>query len=517
MLRSRMSQLSTRVVAPTAWRNMGLRALSTDRKTAYRSTRGGQTGLSFSEAVMQGLGKDKGLLVPEVIPSFPPGAPECWRGLSFQELAYEVMSLYIGPDDVPADKLKDIINRSYSTFRDSDVTPVVPITDGLHTLELFHGPTFAFKDVALQFLGNLYEHLLSERPGHKITVVGATSGDTGSSAIYGLRGKKGVECFILYPDGRTSRTQELQMITVTDDNIHNIALGGTFDDCQSVVKACFNDPEFNAHVSIAAVNSINWARILAQMVYYVYAYLKVTPPPGSFKEAGSPPLVSFSVPTGNFGDILAGYYAKRMGLPVDQLVVATNSNDILHRFFSDGDYSVASNGVKQTISPSMDIQISSNFERFLFHQTGDDAAAMAKLMGNFEATNQLLPPAELLAAARSEMVSARVADDEVLATIKDVHARGDGYTLDPHSAIGVAAALQVGTKPGVPMVCLACAHWAKFPAANRDALGDKADALIVPEPLASLHKLPTRVNMLPNSLQEVQTYIKQTLAERKQH
>ena len=193
---------------------------------------------------MQGLATDRGLLVPEEVPKFPVGAPEIWRGLSFEELAFEIMSLYIGPDDVPPEKLKHIINRSYATFREREVTPVVPITDGMHSLELFHGPTFAFKDVALQFLGNLFEELLSKRPGHSITVVGATSGDTGSSAIHGLRGKANVECFIMYPEGRTSRTQELQMITVTDPNIHNIALGGTFDDCQAVVKACFNDAAF---------------------------------------------------------------------------------------------------------------------------------------------------------------------------------------------------------------------------------------------------------------------------------
>ena len=392
--------------------------------TRYRSTRGGQTGLKFDEAVLQGLGTDRGLLVPEVVPSFPAGAPEKWRGLSFEELAYEIMSLYVGPDDVPADSLRDIIRRSYGTFRDPDVTPVVPITDGMYSLELFHGPTFAFKDVALQFLGNLFEHLLQQRPGAKITVLGATSGDTGSSAIHGLRGKAGVECFIMYPDGRTSRTQELQMITVTDPNIHNIALQGTFDDCQAVVKACFNDVGFRNEVHLAAVNSINWARILAQMVYYVHAYLKVTPPGGG--------RVSFSVPTGNFGDILAGYYAKRMGLPVDQLIVATNKNDILHRFFAHGgDYSLDKQGVFETLAPSMDIGVSSNFERFLFHMSDDNADAMARLMTNFEASGALQPPAELVAAARTHMESASVTDDEVLATITDVHTRADGYSSTP--------------------------------------------------------------------------------------
>jgi threonine synthase len=500
--------------------------------TKYRSTRGGQTGLKFDEAVLQGLATDRGLLVPEQIPSFPPGAPEVWRGLKFEELAYEIMSLYIGPNDIPPETLKDIINRSYATFRDPSeephphssaedkngrVTPVREITDGMHVLELFHGPTFAFKDVALQYLGNLFEELLKQRPGHTLTVVGATSGDTGSSAIHGLRGKAGVECFIMYPEGRTSRTQELQMISVTDPNIHNIALGGTFDDCQAVVKACFNDAEFRNKHNLAAVNSINWARILAQMVYYVYAYLKVTPPPASSKEAGSPPLVSFSVPTGNFGDILAGYYAKRMGLPIDQLVVATNQNDILHRFFNaDGDYSLNANGVAQTLSPSMDIGVSSNFERFLFHMGGDDPKALNDMMTRFEAEGALKPPSTLVAASREVMCSASVADSEILETIKDVYARADGYTLDPHSAIGVAAARRVRPAGStVPMVCLACAHWAKFPDANQLALGaEKAGALKVPPVLAGLDQLDTRVVPLPYDVGGVQTFIKKTLAER---
>jgi threonine synthase len=494
----------------------GVRAMSTIK---YRSTRGGQTGLGFGEAVLQGLGTDRGLLVPETIPKFPAGALEKWRGLSFQDLAFEVMSLYVPSEEIPDANLKSIIARSYefgggapdyTGWRDSDITPVRKLPDDMHVLELFHGPTFAFKDVALQFLGNLFEELLRTRPGKKITVVGATSGDTGSSAIHGLRGKKGVECFIMYPEGRTSLTQELQMISVTDPNIHNIALGGTFDDCQAVVKACFNDHAFRDEIQIAAVNSINWARILAQMVYYVYAYLKVTTP-------GSAGKVSFSVPTGNFGDILAGFYAKEMGLPVDQLIVATNRNDILHRFFgSAGDYSLDKNGVAETLAPSMDIGVSSNFERFLFHMGGDNAAQMKTLMDNFEASGNLSPPDNLVAASRAHMDSASVSDKEVLATIADVHARGDGYVLDPHSAIGVAAARKVRPAgASSPMVCLACAHWAKFPDANAAALGkDKSSTLVVPEPLASLHTLPTRVSSQPNDLSTVQGFIKQTLAKR---
>lgn len=312
-----------------------------------------------------------------------------------------------------------------------------------------------------------------------------------------------------YPEGRTSRTQELQMISVTDSNIHNIALAGTFDDCQAVVKACFNDFAFRDKMSLAAVNSINWARILAQQVYYVYAYLRATSPaaPGA-----PPPKVSFSVPTGNFGDILAGYYAKEMGLPVDQLVVATNSNDILHRFFAAGDYSIASSGVAETLSPSMDIGISSNFERYLFHMAGDDADAMAAMMKGFEKSGKLEAPASLVEASRAHMCSAAVPDGEVLETIKDVYEKTGGYTLDPHSAIGVAAARKTRTDSSVPMVCLACAHWAKFPDANKSALGaGNAEKLVIPEPLASLHTLPTRVKMLPNDVKTVQGFVAQTV------
>jgi len=513
-----MLQRKFKLVAPAL---RTVRAMSS--VPLYRSTRGGQRGLNFGETVLQGLGTDRGLMVPEELPTFPDGAIEKWRGSTFQELAFEIMSLYVPPDEVPPERLKSIIARSYEFgggpptyggWRDEDITPVRTLPDGMHVLELFHGPTFAFKDVALQFLGNMFEELLSTRPGRAITVVGATSGDTGSSAIHGLRGKKNVECFIMYPEGRTSRTQELQMISVVDENIHHISLRGTFDDCQATVKACFNDHAFNHEISIAAVNSINWARILAQMVYYVHAYLKVTSPGAATRGD----KVSFSVPTGNFGDILAGYYAKRMGLPVEQLIVATNKNDILHRFFShNGDYSMDKNGVAETLAPSMDIGVSSNFERFLFHVGGDDAGQMKTLMDNFEKTGTLDPPSSLVSASAAVMDSAAITDSEVLETIADVCKRGDGYVLDPHSAIGVAAARKARrADTSVPMICLACAHWAKFPDANRAALGAEASAaLTVPEPLASLHTLPTRVSSQPYDVPTIQTFIRDTLAARK--
>lgn len=471
--------------------------------------------------MLQGLGTDRGLLVPQRIPTFEPDELESWRGLPFDKLANKVISKYLTDEDMSPDDLARITSASYGNqWRSSAVTPVETLPDGMHVLELHHGPTYAFKDVALQFLGNLFEHLLMKRHAeglpHTITVVGATSGDTGSSAISGLRGKRGVEVFMMYPEGRTSPTQELQMITVLDENIHNIALKGTFDDCQAVVKSLFADSPFRQRVKLAAVNSINWARILAQTVYYVHAYLHVTEPGAAM----SGRKVSFSVPTGNFGDILAGWYAKQMGLPVQQLIVATNENDILHRFFQKGDYS--QKGVKETLSPSMDIQISSNFERYLFHAGGNDAHALNALMKRFEADGALSPSPELLAACRAEMDSERVDDAEVLATIAQVHeATGGTYTLDPHSAIAVAGARNYlrradAAEKEVPMVALACAHWAKFAAAVGRAVGEESAAkLELPEALANLRGKPTRVSPLPNDVAAVREFIDKTLASRK--
>ncbi|MFA6822907.1 MAG: threonine synthase, partial [Geobacter sp.] len=290
----------------------------------YISTRGGIAPIRFKDAVMMGLADDGGLLLPEMIPSFTSAELESWRGLTYPQLAFEIISRYV--DDIPADDLRGIIDRSYATFSHPEVTPVVR-QDGVFILELFHGTTLAFKDVALQFLGNLFEYILAERR-ERLTIVGATSGDTGSAAIHGVRGKKGITIFIMHPQGKTSAVQALQMTSVLDDNVHNIAVQGTFDDCQDIVKALMNDLEFKQRHKLGAVNSINWARVLAQVVYYIYAWLKVA-------KAGE--KVLFSVPTGNFGDIFAGYVAWQMGLPVQQLLLATNENNILTRFINQGD------------------------------------------------------------------------------------------------------------------------------------------------------------------------------------
>ncbi len=317
----------------------------------YISTRGGVEPVSFSQAVMMGLATDGGLLLPETIPQVDPDTLSRWAGLSFQELAVEVMLPYVG-DDLTRTELTDLVQRSYSTFQHPEVTPVVE-AGGRRILELFHGPTAAFKDVALQFLGNLFEFLL-ERSGGRLNIVGATSGDTGSAAIYGVRGKARINIFILHPLGRVSPIQERQMTTVLDDNVHNIAIRGTFDDGQRIVKSLFNDLDFKQEYHLGAVNSINWARVLAQVVYYFYAW-------GRMSAGDTSKAASFSVPTGNFGDIFAGFVAKRMGLPVDRLILATNRNDILTRFVASGEYRLAD--VHPTLAPSMDIAVASNFER----------------------------------------------------------------------------------------------------------------------------------------------------------
>ena len=325
----------------------------------YRSTRGKQNGLRFEEVVLGGLATDKGLFVPEKIPIMTMEEIEKMRGMTYIELAYTVISRFVGPEDVPTDKLKDIVHRSFSTFRTPEVTPVVKLSD-VWVLELFHGPTFAFKDVALQFLGNLFEYFLTTGSiQDRITILGATSGDTGSAAIHGLRGKKNVNCFIMYPNGKVTEVQERQMTTIPDANVHCICIDdGDFDDCQAIVKAAFADASFRDEVKLGAINSINWARVLAQITYYFYSWLRVTDAnPGKAHIS----KLNYAVPTGNFGDILAGYYAKRMGLPVDRLVVCANENDVLHRFLQTGVY--RKSPATLTIAPSMDISISSNFER----------------------------------------------------------------------------------------------------------------------------------------------------------
>jgi threonine synthase len=459
----------------------------------YLSTRGGVAPVSFSQAVMMGLATDGGLLLPQRIPAVDAATLAAWARLPFPSLALEVIGRFIAEDDIPRADLARLVERSYGTFTHPEVTPVVSV-GGLRILELFHGPTLAFKDVALQLLGNLFEYLLARDGGH-LNILGATSGDTGSAAIYGVRGKRGIDIFILHPHNRVSPVQEKQMTTVLDANVHNIAIDGTFDDAQRIVKALFGDLAFKDQYRLGAVNSINWARIAAQIVYYFYAWGRVS--------GGDPGRrVSFSVPTGNFGDIFAGYVAKRMGLPVDRLVLATNRNDILARFITSGAY--ASGQVYATVSPAMDIQVSSNFERYLFFLMDGDAGAVKALMDGFGVTGRLSVSEAKHRQARADFASTAVGEEQTVATIREVYER-TGYILDPHTAVGVAAAQAVGVPDAI---CLATAHPAKFSEAVTGAIGRSVP---LPAPFEDLLERESRMAVLPADAEAIRSYMIETL------
>jgi len=455
----------------------------------YKSTRGRVSGISFKDAVMMGLADDGGLLLPEALPRFTSADLERFRRLPYPELAFEIISRFA--TDIPPGDLKGLIERSYATFTHPEVTPVVH-KDGLYILELFHGPTLAFKDVALQLLGNLFEYLLKER-GQKMNILGATSGDTGSAAIYGVRGKENIHIFILHPHGRVSPVQELQMTTVTDPNVHNLAIRGTFDDGQSIVKEIFADVDYKSRYALGAVNSINWARVLAQTVYYFYAWGQVT-------AAGAQTPVCFSVPTGNFGDIFAGYLAKRMGLPVDKLILATNRNNILARFVTRGDYSL--DEVVQTWSPSMDIQVASNFERYLFYLFDEDAAAVSTALETFKAEGRLAFDGNQIQSIQEDFLGLSVDNDETLETIRSFYSE-TGYVLDPHTAVGVHAGQELCPE-GVPLVCLATAHPAKFDEAVIKATGKEPDR---PSSLLGIEDRPRRVEVIDAEVDAVRDYL----------
>jgi len=415
----------------------------------YISTRGKVGAVGFVDAVLMGLGDDGGLLVPRRIPHVSADTLAAWSKLSYPELAFELFSLYIG-EEIPRGDLKRLVSDSYAAFRDKEVTPVRRVSDGLSVLELFHGPTFAFKDIALQFLGNLYSYI-SQRTNSIIHILGATSGDTGASAIEGVRGKEGIRICILHPHGKVSKVQELQMTTVNDANVLNLAVDGNFDDCQRIIKELFADVAFKQQHHLRAINSINIARVLAQIVYYFYAYFRLS-------EADRAGGVNFSVPTGNFGDIFAGYLAKRMGLPVGKLILATNENNILERFVAEGVYEPGE--FRMTYSPSMDIQVASNFERYLYYLYGEDGAAVSALMDRFKAEGRLTVPADVLAQVQRDFSAYAVLNDECLATIGDFYDT-HGCLLDPHTACGAAAAVKK-TAQGETTVVLATAHPAKF-------------------------------------------------------
>lgn len=517
----------------------------------YFSTRGGNERLSFEEAVLTGLAPNGGLYIPDSIPTLPPNWVNEWKNLSFIELAHAVLSLYIPTDEIPSDDLKRLVEKSYGTFRHPDTTPLHQLDDvgEQYVLELFHGPTFAFKDVALQLLGNLFEYFLARRNKGKpiaeqerLTVVGATSGDTGSAAIYGLRGKPSISIYILHPLGRVSPIQEAQMTTVTDANVHNLALRGTFDDCQDAVKALFADTEFNARHRLGAVNSINWARILAQTVYYFHAYLALV------KAKGEGVKVQFVVPTGNFGDVLAGWYATRMGLPTGApLGIATNSNDILARFWATGVYATAAeestpeapsdptapahgasdgkqtSAVKETLSPAMDILVSSNFERLLWylaHESGSDAgSAVASWMSHVKSDGRVAVPISVIEAARKEFIATRVSDAETAQTIKEHFGSSRPYVADPHTAVGLHAATKFAphNPAGTIQITLATAHPAKFSEAVESALAGSSafnfERDVLPDEFKGLLQRERRVVQV-GGLEDVRKVIEETEGRR---
>ena len=486
----------------------------------YVSTRGGGEPVPFRAALMAGQAADGGLLMPERLPDVS-GRLESWRGLSYPALAFEILRLFA--DDLPEADLKALVSRSYvhageadgSGFDTPEIAPLVRL-DGLYLLELFHGPTLAFKDLALQLLGHLFDYEL-ERTGETLNVLAATSGDTGSAAIAALRGKPNVRVFVLFPEGRTSRLQELQMTTVPDANVHCLAVEGTFDDCQRIMKALFHDAAFKARRRLGAINSVNCARLLAQVVYYFHAWLRLP-------DGGPAGKVSFSVPTGNFGDVFAGFLAAEMGLPIERLILATNENDVLDRFFRTGVYRRGE--VRRTPSPSMDIQAASNFERFLWWRLAGDAAAVRAFMAAFDAEGEARIEIRSGRAGSERLISGRADRAATLRTIERWY-RDTGYLLDPHTAVGVAVAEEMlhartprrsggGAAPesagercgGAPVVCLATAHPGKFP----DALPAGAAADAGHPRLAGLEALPARKVVLPNDAARIARHIEAVCA-----
>ncbi|WP_300398890.1 threonine synthase [uncultured Sphingobium sp.] len=439
---------------------------------------------------LAGLASDGGLYLPTQWPAFTADQIRAMAGLSYVETAVRVMTPFVA-GSLSEDELRDLCAAAYSRFSHQAVTPLVQLDHQQWMLELFHGPTLAFKDVALQLLGHLFERFLSRRDDH-LTIVGATSGDTGSAAIDAVAGRAKIDIFMLHPEGRVSDVQRRQMTTVRAPNIHNIAISGSFDDAQALVKAMFNDADFKSRFNLSAVNSINWARLMAQIVYYFYAAVRLGAPERA---------VAFSVPTGNFGDVFAGYVAARMGLPVAKLIVATNVNDILHRALGEGDYSQGQ--VVPTATPSMDIQVSSNFERLLFDAGGRDGAALADQMRGFESSRAMrLTNAQRAGAARL-LSSARIDADAMTMAMRWAYDAA-GHVIDPHSAIGLAAARAADVGADVPVVTLATAHAAKFPDAVERATGLRPP---LPARVGDLFAREEHYDRLPATFEAITTYV----------
>ena len=456
----------------------------------YLSTRGGVTDLSFCQAVSMGLSSDGGLIVPEYIPNIGVKLKD-FSKLSYPALAFEIMTPFV--DDISSGDLRSIINKSYSSFSEKQVAPLVQVAD-YYVMELFHGPTLAFKDVALQFLGNIFEYINRDKD-QALNVLGATSGDTGSAAIAGLKGKKNINLFIMFPEGRTSSIQERQMTTVTESNVQNIAIEGTFDDCQALLKTVFRDLAFKSELNLGAVNSVNWARVLAQTVYYFSAYFQL----------GMPSYFQVSVPTGNFGNIFAAFVARQMGLPIERLILATNQNDILHRFFETGLYKKT--GVRSTNSPAMDIQVASNFERYLYYFFGQEREKFEKFVESFETTGS----AEINLDTYNfhEVFSTGSASDaQISDRIRSIY-NATGYIADPHTAVGI----EVGIKKmntEIPLVCLATAHPAKFPSLISEILPNSS---IEHPTIEALKGLPTRKKKIGNNVDELKDFIRSFVAD----
>ncbi|MCH7344046.1 threonine synthase [Pelomonas sp. CA6] len=476
----------------------------------YISTRGDQTERRFCEILLEGLAPDGGLYLPVAYPRLDAATLARWRGLSYADLAFEILSLYI--DDIPADDLRALVRRTYTAevFGTPEITPLKPLEPGLALQALSNGPTLAFKDMAMQLLGQLFEYELGRR-GETLNILGATSGDTGSAAEYAMRGKKGVNVFMLSPHGRMSPFQQAQMFSLQDANIHNLAVEGVFDDCQDIVKAVSNDLDFKRRYKIGTVNSINWARLLAQVVYYFAGYFYALRAEGRLPEGSAPatladwPQVSFTVPSGNFGNVCAGHVARMMGLPIAQLVVATNENDVLDEFFRTGVYRPRPTAeTHETSSPSMDISKASNFERFVYDLLGRDGARVKALFKDaLERDGRFaLSADETAAIARFGFTSGRSSHADRLATLRLCHERY-GQIIDTHTADGLKVALE-RRQPGVPMLVLETALPAKFAATIEEALGFTPPR---PAHLAGIEALPKRVQRLPAQVQPVKDYL----------
>ncbi|TIQ23539.1 MAG: threonine synthase [Mesorhizobium sp.] len=468
----------------------------------YISTRGHRQRRKFCEILLEGLAPDGGLYVPETYPLVDDAILDRWRGLSYPQLAFEILSLYI--DDIPPADLKAICAKTYTPeiFGTARIAPVRALETGLHLAELSNGPTLAFKDMAMQLLGNLLEYELARR-AEELNILGATSGDTGSAAEYAMRGKTGIRVFMMSPHGRMSAFQQAQMFSLQDNNIHNIAIDGVFDDCQDIVKAVSGDADFKRRHRVGAVNSINWARLVTQVVYYFSAYFQVT------KENSSE--VDFAVPSGNFGNVCAGHVARMMGLPISRLVIATNENDVLDEFFRTGVYRVRSRAdTYETSSPSMDISKASNLERFVFDLLGRDASRTRSLFdtqlkerGSFDLSGD---PAFARVGARFGFHSGKSTHADRLATIRDTWRRF-ATLIDPHTADGVKVARE-HSDPGTPMIVLETALPVKFAGTIREAVGGEPDR---PQRFDGIEDLPKRFKLLPADVQKVKTFIAETL------